>query len=370
MLKIQAILTERVLVPTKPEWIVTGGRGTHDQSPFLLLRLKCDGVEGLGEVSGTYGWSGEGYDTAEAAIKHVLAPALVGAEISPRTIRPAMDRVLAGFPFTKAGIEMACWDALGKALNAPVSRLLGGPVRDRVLTKFSISGREPDQAAAIARQAWELGFRKFKVKVGTGIARDLARVKAVREAIGEGVSLGVDANGGWSLGEARRILPSLEEFHISMIEQPLKERELHQMAQLRAHANVPILLDESVWNAADVALAAHLGAADAVNIYVGKAGGILPALEAVQFAKAYGMGATMGSNQELGIAHAAVMHVLASGDGFDLEALPPDAAAPLYYVEDITEPPFQLEKGEVKVPTGPGLGVTLNEKILKKYRIT
>jgi o-succinylbenzoate synthase len=369
MPKIEAIITERLLVPTKPEWIVTGGRGTHDKSPFLLLRLKCEGIEGLGEVSGTYGWSGEGYDTAEAAIRHVLAPVLIGLECSPRTIRPAMDRVLAGFPFTKAGIEMACWDALGKALNAPVARLLGGPIRDRVLSKFSISGREPDQAAAIARQAWGLGFRKFKVKVGTGIAKDLARVKAVREAVGDGVSLGVDANGGWSLGEARRILPYLEEFHISMIEQPLKERELHQSAELRAHSNVPILLDESVWNAADIALAAQLGAADAVNIYVGKAGGILPALEAVQFAKACGMGATMGSNQELGIAHSAVMQVLATADGFDLDAFPPDAASPLYYIEDVTQPAFRLENSEVKVPTGPGLGITLDETILKKYRM-
>jgi muconate cycloisomerase len=368
--RIEAILTERVLVPTKPQWIVTGGRGTHDRSPFLLLRLKCEGIEGLGEVSGTYGWSGEGYDTADAAIQHVLVPALIGTELCPRAVRHLMDRVLAGFPFTKAGIEIACWDALGKALNASVATLLGGPIRDRVLTKFSISGREPDQAAAIAKQAWAIGFRKFKVKVGTGIAKDIARLKAVRGAIGEGVSLGVDANGGWSLGEARRILPALEEFNISMIEQPLKERELHQTAQLRAHSNIPILLDESVWNAADVALAAQLGAADAVNIYVGKAGGILPALEAVQCAKAHGLGATMGSNQELGIAHSAVMQVLAAGDGFDLETYPPDAASPLYYVEDVTEPAFCLENGEVKVPTGPGLGVTLNERILKKYRVT
>jgi L-alanine-DL-glutamate epimerase-like enolase superfamily enzyme len=263
---------------------------------------------------------------------------------------------------------MACWDVLGKTLNASVAQLLGGPIRTRVLSKFSISGREPDQVAAIARQAWDLGFRKFKVKVGTGISKDLARVKAVREAIGD-VSLGVDANGGWSLGEARRILPFLEEFKISMIEQPLKERELHQMAELRKHANVPILLDESVWNAADVALAAHLGAADAVNIYVGKAGGILSALEAVQLAKAHGMGATMGSNQELGIAHSAVMQVLAVADGLDLEGFPPDAASPLYYVEDITEPVCTLKDGEVKIPTGPGLGMTLNEDILKKYRV-
>jgi len=181
--------------------------------------------------------------------------------------------------------------------------------------------------------------------------------------------LGVDANGGWTLGEARRALPALEGMNISMIEQPLTEKHIHETAQLRANSRIPILLDESVWTASDVANVARIGAADAVNVYVGKAGGILSALEAVQVAKALGLGATMGSNGELGVGHAAIMQVLAVGDGFDLKTYSPDAAAPMYYVEDLVEPRFRLEDGEVPVPTGPGLGVTLNEAVLKKYRV-
>ena len=107
-----------------------------------------------------------------------------------------------------------------------------------------------------------------------------------------------------------------------------------------------------------------------MNIYVGKAGGILSALEAVQVAKAVGIGATMGSNQELGIAHAAIMQVLAVGDGFDLDTYAPDAAAPLYYVEDLVEPEFRIQEGEVPVPVGPGLGVHLKEAVLKKYKVS
>lgn len=369
MAKIDSIVTERVLVPIRQEWMVKGGRGAHDQSPFLIIRIRTEGIEGLGEVSGTYGWSGEGFATAEAAIREVLAPALINAELCPRTVRQKMDRVLAGFPFTKAGIEIACWDALGKLLKTSVGVMLGGPIRDSIESKFSISGREPKQAAEIALQAWDAGFRQFKVKVGTGIKKDIERVTAVRKALGGKISLGVDANGGWSLSEARRILPALEELEVKMIEQPLKEKEEHEIARLREHSRIPILLDESIWNASDVANAARLGAADGVNIYVGKAGGILPALDAVQTAKALGLGATMGSNQELGIAHAAILHVLSVGEGFDFETYPPDAAAPLYYVEDVVDPGFRLVDGKVKIPSGPGLGVTLREKVLKKYHV-
>ncbi len=368
MPKIEEITTERVLVPIKPEWVVRGGAGAHDRSPFLLVRLKSEGIEGIGEVSGTYLWSGEGFETAEAAVRNVLTPTILGGELSPNQVRFAMEKVLAGFYFTKAGIEMACWDALGKCLNTSVSTLLGGTVRSSVCAKFSISGVDPKAAASIAQQAWEAGFRKFKVKVGTGLSQDLERVAAVRKMLGEEVSLGVDANGGWSLGEARRALRHLEEMQIGVIEQPLRRACLHETAILRAHSKIPILLDEGIWSASDVTTVAHLEAADAVNIYIGKAGGILGAHEAVTVAEAIGLGATTGSNLELGIGHAAILQVLSLSNGFDLDTYPPDVASPSYYVADLVEPGFSINNGEVPIPTGPGLGIKINEQVLSRFR--
>lgn len=119
-MKIESIVTERLLVPLRKEWIIACGRFTHESSPFLRVRMRANGIEGIGEVSGTYEWSGEGFETAEAAVKYVIAPALTGLELAPNTVRSVMGRVLAGFPFTKAAIEMACWDALGKLLRVPV----------------------------------------------------------------------------------------------------------------------------------------------------------------------------------------------------------------------------------------------------------
>ncbi|HVN78460.1 MAG TPA: enolase C-terminal domain-like protein [Terriglobia bacterium] len=369
MLTIDAIHTERILLPIRPEWVITGGAGTHNRSPFLIVRVRTEGIEGIGEVSGTHLWSGEGFETAEAAVRNVLAPLLIGRELNPNVVRGVMDNALAGFPFTKAGIDMACWDALAKSCGVSVGTLLGGSVRNSIRSKFSISGVAPHDAATIAKQAWEAGFRKFKVKVGTGLSHDLDRVATVRESLGDEVSLGVDANGGWSLGEARRALPFLEHMGIAAIEQPLHKANLHETAQLRAHSKIPILLDESVWNARDVAMVARLGAADAVNIYVGKAGGILGALEAIQVAEALGVGATLGSNQEMGIGHAAILQVLSVSNGLDLEMYPPDAAGPMYYTADLVEPAFSIKEGEVSVPTGPGLGVSINEEVLRRFRV-
>jgi len=370
MPKIEAITAERVLVPIKPEWVITGGAGTHDRSPFLIVRVRADGIEGIGEVSGTYLWSGEGFDTAEAAIKNVLSPLLLGKSVAPRTARSAMDRALAGFPFTKAGIEMALWDIVGKSCGVSVGTLFGGPIRNSVASKFSISGIAPEKAAAIAQQAWEAGFRKFKVKVGTGLVNDLERVAVVRQVLGEKVPLAVDANGGWSLGEARLALPHLEAMSISAIEQPLPADHLHETAVLRAHSSIPILLDESVWSSKDVVTVARLEAADAVNIYVGKAGGIWAALEAAEVAQATGLGATMGSNLELGVGHAAILQVLGASTGFDLDTYAPDVAAPLYYAADLVEPGFSISDGKVPIPDGPGLGVKLNEEALKRFRVS
>lgn len=368
MPKIEAVITERILVPIRRDWMIVGGGGVHDRSPFLLVRVRIDGIEGVGEVSGTHGWSGEGFETADAAIHEVLAPALKGMELLPNVVRPAMDKALAGFPFTKAGIEMACWDGLGKALGTSVSTLLGGAIRNSVMSKFSISGTAPEQAAAIAKSAWEAGFRKFKVKVGTGLSKDLDRVAAVRAALGDDVSLAVDANGGWTLSEARKALQPLEEMRITAIEQPLSPGSLPEIARLRTHSNIPFLLDESVWSARDVLTVTQLGAADAVNVYVGKAGGILGALETVKVAQSAGIGATMGSNLELGIGHAAIMQVLSISNGFDLTTYPPDIAAPMYYVEDLVEPGFTIKEGEVPVASGPGLGVRLNEEAVKRFK--
>ena len=151
-------------------------------------------------------------------IEHILAPLLTGQDPTQiERLTASVNTAVANNPFTKAGIEMALWDILGKVAGLPLYRLLGGPVRDRVRTKFSVSGLAPDRAAGIAAWAVEQGFDTMKVKVGLDPAEDVARVAAVRQAVGPDVRLGVDANGGWSVRTAIQTIQQLYQYDIYFV---------------------------------------------------------------------------------------------------------------------------------------------------------
>src|SRR5688500_1847640 len=245
-MKITRIETIPVSVPIEQRRAMRGALGAHTESPFLLVRVHTDeGVTGLGAVSCTPRWSGEDQISAAHFIRTTLEPALVGHD--PRAIEtlPALfRRVLAANPFAKAGLEMACWDILGKEAGLPVYRLLGGPVREFVPTKYSVSGLEPPRAAEIAAWAVEQGFRVMKVKVGIEPEGDVARVRAVREAVGPGIKLAVDANGGWSPRVAIQTIRRLMEFGIYFAEQPVAPLDVSWMADVRANVSVPVMRSE------------------------------------------------------------------------------------------------------------------------------
>src|SRR5262245_26209829 len=260
-----------------------------------------EGLTGLGEVSCTPRWSGEDQVTAAHVTGGILGPLLIGQD--PRDIERlggAMRRALFGHPFTKAALEMAMWDILGKAAGAPVYRLLGGPVCEFVPTKWSISGLEPARAAGIAEWAVEQGFRTMKVKVGIDPEQDIARVRAVREAIGPNVRLGVDANGAWNVSMAIRMLNRLRDFDIYFAEQPVPPGDFSWLADVRNQAPAPVLADESIYTTHDAVSAIRAGAADALSTYIGKSAGIGGARKIAAIAEAAAIGCTVGSNLEMG----------------------------------------------------------------------
>lgn len=178
-MKITRIETIPVDVPIEQSRATRGARDDHVASPFLLVKLHTDeGFMGLGEVSCTPVWSGEDRVTAARVIASYIAPALVGEDPARIThLTTKISRAVAGNPFTKAGIEMALWDLLGKVASLPLYQLFGGAVRDVVPTKYSVSGLAPDRAAEIARWAVEQGFTAMKVKVGLDPDEDIARAR-------------------------------------------------------------------------------------------------------------------------------------------------------------------------------------------------
>jgi muconate cycloisomerase len=370
--KITGVMTTPINVPIHKDRATLGAKGYHATSPFLVVEVQTDeGLVGLGEVSCTPLWSGEDQVTAAHFIATIIRPALVGQDPREITAQIAtMHRLLANNPFTKAGIEMALWDLAGKAARVPVYRLLGGAARDRVRTKYSVSGLAPERAAEIAVWAVEQGFTAMKVKVGMEPGSDLARVRAVREAIGPDVLLGVDANGGWEMGTALAMLPHLDELGVAFVEQPVAPGDPRRMARVRNESRLPVLADESLSTTTDALTLIDAGAADGFSIYVGMGGGIREATAVAAIAQAAGVHCTIGSNLELGIAQAAMIHLAISQVGVRPEIVPCDIISRFFYVQDIVAEPLPVEAGMAWPIEKPGLGVDLDPEAIARYRVT
>jgi muconate cycloisomerase len=370
--KITRIETIPVNVPIKPERAIRSGRGgSHTVSPFLLVKIHTDdAIVGLGEASCTPRWSGEDQVTAAHFINNYLAPILVGENpIEIEKLTAKFRLAFAGNFFTKAAIEMALWDITGKAAGKPVYELLGGKVREAVPTKWSVSGVEPERAAEIARWAVAQGFRAMKVKVGIEAESDIARVKAVRDAVGPQIKLGVDANGGWSPEIAVKTLQRLGEFGIYFAEQPVSPDDISEMADVRKRIRIPVIADESLYTLQDARTLAQLGAADVFSIYVGKAGGILPAKKIADFAPSRQLKCTVGSNLELGIGSAAMIHLALAARGIAAEEFPCDIIGPFFYEHDLLANPLPISGGQARADAAPGLGVELDDAKVEQYRV-
>ncbi len=351
--------------------MIHAARGTHAASPFLLVKIHTDeGLTGLGEVSCTPRWSGEDHFSAQHFIQQLLAPLMQGEDPTRvEYLRERMELGVAGNYFTKAALEMALWDILGKSVGQPVYRLLGGKVREEVATKWSISGLEPARAAEIASYAVSQGFGAMKVKVGLNPAEDIARVQAVRRAIGDSIRLGMDANGGWSVRDALHVIPRVAAQNIFFAEQPVPPDDLVGMAQVRRKVSIPVVADESVYTPEDAAALVRAEAADVLSVYVGKAGGISRARRVVAVAEAAGLACTIGSNLEMGVGSAAMIHLAMATRGVRAEEFPCDIIGPLYYEDDLLVEPLPLGAGKARPHERPGLGVELDMQKVRRYEV-
>lgn len=355
---IAEISTVRISPQVKPELIVSGARGTHDVSNFLLVRVVTStGVEGIGEVSATLTWSGEDSTTAERVIDAALRPALIGAPLVPvSALEERMDRVLAGNPFTKAGVATALWDAYARTIDVPLAVALGGPLRNDIAVKCSLSGNG-DRLAVGYRRAREAGFGAFKIKIGMQLDEDVARLREARELAGPTTFIGLDANGGYDRGTARRAVAAMAEYAPAFLEQPIEPADLDGMRELRS-LGLPVVADESVFGMADLMAVIAAGAADVVSLYIGKSGGPGRAIRMASVAAAAGLGVIIGSNGELGIGAAAQTHVAAAAAGLRSD-IPSDIIGAHYYTDDILADGLDLTGERARLGDAPGLGVAL-----------
>jgi muconate cycloisomerase len=369
-MKITRVEAIPVRVPLKKGMTTKTAHGEQVESPYVVVRVHTDeGLVGLGEATVAPLWDGETSPGCVAVIHDILGPALAGED--PRGItalRQKMDRCLKLNPFAKAAVEMALWDLLGKAAGLPVYQLLGGKVRDAVPIKMVIGAFEVREAVRLAEQFLGWGVKCLKVKTGLDPAGDVARVKAVREAAGPQVPIGIDSNCGWDVATARRVLHELRPYGILFAEQPVPPDDPEALAEVRRATDIPVMADESVFTLGDAWRVARHRAADVLSVYPGKHGGIAATLEVTHLARAAGLACAIGSNLELGIGTAAMLHVAVADPTIDSVKYPADLIGPLYHDADLLTQRLTLGPAAARVPEGPGLGVELSEEDLALYR--
>lgn len=367
-MKIQKIEVFPVTVEVRPEFIIVSSLGRHRISRYVIVRITTEnGASGCGEATVMPIWSGETPESAAAHITGVLAPALIGRDpLELTALTAAMDRALWGNAFTKAAVEMALVDLAGRVRGAPACELLGGRQREpRIPLKFSIGAYPPAEAAGIAeRVASELGLRAVKVKVGIELRSDIARVEAIRSAMGPDFPIGVDANGGWNEADARAAIPHLERLRVNALEQPLARRDFRGTARLRQRTSIPVMLDESIFTREDALEAIRTDACDLISIYPGKNGGMWRSLEIAQMGAAAGLDCIIGSNLEWDLGSAAMLHVAAAIPNLS-RTVNHDIIGPLYHTRPVGEPPIRFEQGCAVVPEGAGLGVEVKRADLE-----
>jgi muconate cycloisomerase len=351
---------------TKP-MISAGGHVPLRVSDFGIVRIRTsDGIEGVGEISMNGGRTGA---IQCDDVNRILGPALVGED--PTQLRRhvvTMDLLLDGSEPAKAGVEMALLDITGKVHGLPAYELLGGRVREAVHLRWGLAFGPPEAGVEEAAAYLAKGFRTIKVKIGRpGTGLDAQMVAAVRLGLGDAANVMVDANSGYATPlQAIQELQRLEAYDLQLIEQPLHRRRLADLALVRSRLNTPILADESMRHWSDAYEVARHAAADVLAIYVCEAGGMLAAQKAAAIGEAAGLPVTLGSQCELGIGTAAMAHVAVTLPNLAYES---DITGHLRYPVDIICETLDYADGAVRPPDRPGLGVSINEEILGRWRL-
>jgi muconate cycloisomerase len=335
----------------------------------VVLRLDTDGgIAGWGEAAPWPVFTGTPEATAAALNVH-LRPLVVGAD--PLRIEALMtraERALVGHFEAKAALEMALFDIVGKALGTPVANLLGGRVRDEIPLSVSLANPDLAEDLEFAPRLYADGIRLFKVKTGFVEHReDMVRLERLRAALPDDVDFRIDYNQGLEPYDAIRKLREVERFRPSFIEQPVPGDQVEAMAAITRALDTPIMADESVFGPADALRVAAARAADLVSVKVMKSGGMLRARQVSAIAAAAGIAGYGGSMFETGIAHAAGAQLIAATPNISLGC--EFYQATYYLAEDLLATPFPVAEGKLRVPTGPGLGIEVDEDRLAKYTV-
>ncbi|MGN0779547.1 MAG: dipeptide epimerase [Aristaeellaceae bacterium] len=322
----------------------------------IIVEVHTDtGHVGYGEAPPTGAITGDTTGAIIGALRDHIIPRLLGQEVEAfEPLMQQLDAAVVHNTSAKAAMDIALYDLYGQLLGVPVYRLLGAS-RRQITTDMTISVNAPEEMARDTLVALQRGYDTLKIKVGVDPALDVARLTAVRQAAGPDVRLRIDANQAWSPKQAVRLLNQMQErgLNIELVEQPVKGRDFEGLRYVTAHADVPVMADESVFSAADALTIMQMGAADLINIKLMKCGGLHNALKIAAAAEVYGVACMIGCMLEAKVSVNAAVH-LACAKSIITRV---DLDGPVLCSEDPVDGGSVFDEKTITVSDDPGLGI-------------
>ncbi len=341
------------------EYAWSGGHSVTTLVSTIVKVSTAEGISGFGEVCPL----GSGYMDAYArgvpsGIKEV-GELLIGEDPTRiHAINALMDSALGGHKYVKSVLDIACWDIIGKAAELPVCTLLGGRYVGNYPLYRAISQNTPEKMADDVARFRSEGYRRFQLKVGAQPDDDIRRIQAALEKVQEGDILIADANTGWLQHEAIRVVNALADRDF-YVEQPCPS--LEECLVIRGHTRLPIVLDEVMTGVEPFMQAYENRAMDAINIKISRVGGMTKAKQLRDLCEILGIIMTIEDSWGGDITTASIAHLAGSTKpGFLFTSTDFNSYIDVRVAEDA---PFR-KNGRLSVPTGPGLGITVDESKL------
>jgi o-succinylbenzoate synthase len=352
--RIERVTATRVTTPLHTPF-VTALRSTSTTETVVVRVTDSDGVTGWGEAPQVWQVTGESLAGAQACVEGPLTAIVTGRDPDDLTdLCRALAAAVAANHGAKAAVDVALHDLAARRRGISLPVLLGSTTL-RVPTDVTLAAGEPDALGDAARARVAEGFSVLKMKVGTDAATDVARVRAVRVAVGPSVRLRLDANQGWTARDAVRVIGALEDAHldIELVEQPVPAADLDGLAWVTARVSTPVMADESVYGVRDLVEVIRRRSADLVNVKLAKCGGLSVATTLLDLAHAQGMGSIVGSMMETHVGVGAAASLVAAhptSTVSDLDAAWWAATSPVVGG-------MAYDGATVVLPDAPGLGI-------------
>jgi L-alanine-DL-glutamate epimerase-like enolase superfamily enzyme len=348
-----------------------GRPGRPSGRAAVVVKIIADnGAVGWGQSVPTPRWSYETLESVYSTIQNYLGPALVGADaldaagigaILSRTIAPSFST---GQPICKAGIDLALWDLRGGLLGQTLGEQWGRGGRDQITLSWTLNPRTLDEIEPLVAAGQQLGYRHFNVKIAPDVKFDLELCRLAKRLVPDGF-LWADANGGYDVETALEVAPQLAKLGVAVFEQPVAANRLSGFRRLANQGALPIIMDEGVVSCVDLEEFIKLDLLDGVAIKHARCGGLSEARRMIEMLLDGGL-MFLGSgltDPDVSLAAAAALF-----GAYDLK-YPAALNGPQFLSSSILQQPLEVVRGQLRVPSGSGLGVKIDEQKLKDHLI-